>query len=588
MAGPVWVEDDSISKALSGLTGDLYSAKSAALYAKVAEEIAKSKQERTQSEEFWNAKKTLPGLIGGVQQAEAAPVPPDYQRNWATGATGGGALGSETVPIGGPAPLSAYSAPAEQEAVRAREARDQAIANARTKLTSGVGNVAALAMKSTDDAGKYYQQYGEGLNVIGMAPAGSAEETRRMAMINPTSFVPKEPINPYDAKHQEVILDKAAAGLTANGVVDVTAAPLIRNMLESKYAPKMSMVETPTGPQPQTIQQPMTPRDAALYGALTKGQQPQAAAAAPPPAPAAAAAQAAPAGQKTADITTTAAPAPAVVPRTESAVAPAAPSAAPPAPAAKPFISPQGSVALGGSISPHPTPDTERRIATALQQVSPERQNMETILGFSIDPKTGQPNLSKLNNLPSYPAAAIYTSPFGNYDLAKGAGQYVESMRKGTENTPIQSYYNSAKAWIEPVLRLASGAAINQDEYRSYYSMFIPGPSDGPREIAEKFGRMRQWETAVASSATAGEAFQKMQSLAGNREDVERMRVVLRNNPDAANRPFSEIINQQPQPGGTTAAPGGGSSADQQALSWANANPNDPRAAQIRQRLGAQ
>ena len=216
---------------------------------------------------------------------------------------------------------------------------------------------------------------------------------------------------------------------------------------------------------------------------------------------------------------------------------------------------------------------------------------MEAILGFSIDPKTGVPTVSKMGNLPSMPAATIYGSALGNLEWGKSLGQMAESWQKGAENTPVQSYYNAAKAWVEPVLRLASGAAINRDEYASYYSMFIPGPSDGPREIAEKFGRMRQWESAVASSANAGEAFQKMQAMAPGREDVERMRVVLRQNPDAMSRPFTQILDQNVggAGGAPATAPGAtASSADQQALQWANANPNDPRAAQIKQRLGAQ
>jgi len=42
-----------------------------------------------------------------------------------------------------------------------------------------------------------------------------------------------------------------------------------------------------------------------------------------------------------------------------------------------------------------------------------------------------------------------------------------------------------------------------------------------------------------------------------------------------------------PPPGPPAAGGGGPSAMDQQALAWANAHPNDPRAAAIKQRLGA-
>jgi hypothetical protein len=53
----------------------------------------------------------------------------------------------------------------------------------------------------------------------------------------------------------------------------------------------------------------------------------------------------------------------------------------------------------------------------------------------------------------------------------------------------------------------------------------------------------------------------------------------------AQNQQAVKII--QSQEGGTMGTGGARSPRDQQALEWANANPNDPRAAQIKQRLGA-
>lgn len=608
MAGPVYVEDTELARQLSGMLGNVPGG--GIQIANARSEIAfreaqrqKLLQDMAQERQVNEAKTQLPALASKVTAAEAVPPVPSYQKAWATGA---GPIQSETVPLMGPAPLTAFDPVQEQQNVMATEARDKAIRDARTTLAQQGTTIAALTAKSPEDVTKLYGAYGTGLNLTGMAPKGSEEERRRQALTNPTAFgTPKEPINPYAAEHREPILDAASASM---GSMTPAAADQIKNLLEDKYAPKTTVLQTPTGPAPQTVQQPMTPRDAALYDAATRLSRPPPAVAAPspsapPPPPPAAAAQAAPATAdvgKTPATVSTDSGAPASVPKTENPVAaptgaPAAAPAAAPAPtppaAPKAFITPQGGATIGAPVSPHPTQDAERRVATAVQTAMPERQKIESILDFRADPKTGQMSINTAN-IPGYMASTIYKSPVGGFDVAQGIGQYLDTIEKGTPTTRAQDYYTAARAWVEPVLRLASGAAINQDEYRSYYAMFIPGPADSPQTAAEKLLRMRQWETAVASSSNAAQAMEKMLQVAPGREDVVKMRDVLNKNPDALVKPFTQILDQDAAAkgisgGATSAAPAARSSADQEALQWANANPTDPRAAQIKQRLGA-
>src|SRR5678815_1672604 len=111
MAGPVYVEDNSLANAFAEIFKN--PGVGGAQIANVRSEIAKREtdrqkilQEMENQRRVLDAQTKLPGLAAGVTAAEAVPVPPDYQKNWATGA---GTIGTENVPLLGPAPLQAFS-----------------------------------------------------------------------------------------------------------------------------------------------------------------------------------------------------------------------------------------------------------------------------------------------------------------------------------------------------------------------------------------------------------------------------------------------------------------------------------------------
>ena len=49
-----------------------------------------------------------------------------------------------------------------------------------------------------------------------------------------------------------------------------------------------------------------------------------------------------------------------------------------------------------------------------------------------------------------------------------------------------QKYQNIAKAFIAPILRKESGAAISESEWRSAKQLYIPIPGDSPEVLAQK------------------------------------------------------------------------------------------------------
>jgi hypothetical protein len=94
-------------------------------------------------------------------------------------------------------------------------------------------------------------------------------------------------------------------------------------------------------------------------------------------------------------------------------------------------------------------------------------------------------------------------------------------------------------------LRKESGAAIGVEEYANEERKYFPQIGDSAEVIKQK-QQARQL------------AIKALESQAGS----------------SGKRQIEKITNQQL------------SAQDQEALSWANANPNDPRSAQIKQRLG--
>ena len=106
------------------------------------------------------------------------------------------------------------------------------------------------------------------------------------------------------------------------------------------------------------------------------------------------------------------------------------------------------------------------------------------------------------------------------------------------------SYFQTSKRLVEPILRLASGAAINKGEYSDYYQMFIPTQADTPQMIANKLNAIRTWQVAVSKSRTASGLLQMVSDLGQDnpvvRATVERLRVKATEG-GRANEPFSTL-----------------------------------------------
>lgn len=111
MAGPVWVEDDSIARALAGLS-DSFSGKGGAYIANVRSQIdAREDQRRKLQLEMEREQAQMAAANAAIAAERARQMnlqpPTPAQTGWATSA---GPIGTEVVPPTGPAPLQPYNA----------------------------------------------------------------------------------------------------------------------------------------------------------------------------------------------------------------------------------------------------------------------------------------------------------------------------------------------------------------------------------------------------------------------------------------------------------------------------------------------
>lgn len=112
--------------------------------------------------------------------------------------------------------------------------------------------------------------------------------------------------------------------------------------------------------------------------------------------------------------------------------------------------------------------------------------------------------------------------------------------------SPEQQQVDQARRnFITAVLRKESGAVIGPNEYRDEERKYFPQLGDSEKVIKQKQDARKL-------------AIQALEAQAG----------------PSGKRLIEKNVGQQ-----LTAQ-------DQEALAWANANPNDPRSAQIKQRLG--
>ena len=131
--------------------------------------------------------------------------------------------------------------------------------------------------------------------------------------------------------------------------------------------------------------------------------------------------------------------------------------------------------------------------------------------------------------------------------LLKRAGESIPFIGEGlgtilnaTQSSEQQRVEQAQRNFVNAILRQESGASISPSEFASAQKQYFPQPGEDAETILQKAENRR---TAIAGmKVQAGPGMQRMQNLR-NEED-------------------------------------------QAALAWANANPNDPRAAAIKKRLG--
>lgn len=139
----------------------------------------------------------------------------------------------------------------------------------------------------------------------------------------------------------------------------------------------------------------------------------------------------------------------------------------------------------------------------------------------------------------------------------EGLKSYLPSMFQSAE---LQKQQQAERNFVNAILRKESGAAISPTEFASAEQQYFPRSGDAPEVLAQK---KQNREQALAGLATeGGSAFERI--------------------PSVALQPPSQ---KQKQKSGEARA-STLSAEDKKALEWANQNPKDPRAAEIKKRLG--
>jgi hypothetical protein len=138
-------------------------------------------------------------------------------------------------------------------------------------------------------------------------------------------------------------------------------------------------------------------------------------------------------------------------------------------------------------------------------------------------------------------------TPFVGEQLEQGVRSTFNVLPSvaGGPSAEQQQVEQARRNFVSAVLRKESGAAIGVDEYKNEERKYFPQAGDTDAVIKQK----------QEARKLAIEALKAQAGPSGVRQ-------------------INQIANQQLQP------------QDQEALNWANSNPNDPRSAQIKQRLG--
>lgn len=176
MAGPVWVEDDSIGRALAGLS-DSFSGKGGAYIANVRSEIALREEQRRKLQEQMQAAQEQ--TAAETARLKNMPPPTPAQTAWAKS---GGPIGTEVVPAGGVTPLQVLPNASEVPARDAATARAFELERNKQIATAALGAQHATSM--SDVAKGSAELAGQAqVGLYGNAPIGSPEWTKTQTQL---------------------------------------------------------------------------------------------------------------------------------------------------------------------------------------------------------------------------------------------------------------------------------------------------------------------------------------------------------------------------------------------------------------------
>jgi hypothetical protein len=200
------------------------------------------------------------------------------------------------------------------------------------------------------------------------------------------------------------------------------------------------------------------------------------------------------------------------------------------------------------SFSPYgpaaPSSNAQQLMAQRITQAQGAASGIEQLLGYN--PQTGTTTyMPKL-------IASVLSEMYGGTVLGNAAVNFIDPK--------AGQYMQQAKLFVEPVLRIASGAAIRPEEYHDYFQMFIPMPGDPPALVKSKIDAMHVWAQTTGQAATTDQALAMMASAAQNNPVLQQQIVRVRNDATQSGRLGLPVYQAaagagQTQPGATPAPP---------------------------------
>jgi hypothetical protein len=203
------------------------------------------------------------------------------------------------------------------------------------------------------------------------------------------------------------------------------------------------------------------------------------------------------------------------------------------------------------------SPEALRKEASSTTLAANAMSEFYKKFGYSGRGPNGEPGTftdpkAVAKNVPSLMSTAV-TQLGGDNVLAERAAKTLDPK--------AQEYNALAYRFVEPVIRLASGAAISPREYSQYFKMFVPNANDSPLTASQKLDAMKDWVDAVAGATTARGALDRMDALAKNpiaREAVNAMREAATRAKTLDTPVPAASPGSAPAPGATAPAPTAG------------------------------